>query len=225
MKKVIRTDILPLEVYESRRARIRKQMIALKAKRRVVIAPALSLTFENTKTAWYQIQEMLRAERIVKSKLVQSEINVYNSLVPESDALRATLFIEIPDLHKNRTALDPFITFPNSNSLWIEINNNGKPPLRVFAEFDKEQYSENRVAAVQYITFRFSPADAAAFCKRGSLIKFICGHPANPGETAASPGLRRALASELRPPKSRPTRPSQESSAAARKSRRRQAPR
>lgn len=216
MNRVTRADILPLEVYESRRTRIRKQMIALKAKRRAVIAPSISLTFENTKTAWYQIQEMLRAERIVKSKLVQNEIHVYNELVPEAGTLRATLFIEIADLHKNRAALDPFITFPTSDSLWIEVDNGGEP-LRIAAEFDQEQFSESRVSAVQYITFRFTPAGAAAICKRGSHIRFVCAHAANPGAAPASPQLRRELVSDLRALQARPKRPARKPSAAAQK--------
>jgi len=192
MKPVQRSEILTLGEYESRRPRIQKRIFAVKARRRVTLPPNLSIVFENHDTVLYQIQEMLRAERIVKARAIAHEIRTYNELVPRKDELRATLFVEIPDLHKLRHELDKFVGLPSGKHLWIESGG-----VRVQAAFDTSQYTEKRVSAVQYLTFAFSQEAAAAISKRGAEAELVCDHPANPARVKLSPSLRRELASDL----------------------------
>lgn len=199
MKPVAANEILPLEKYESRRASIRKSMIALKGRRRIFLPPAISIVFENRKTAWYQIQEMLRAERIVKSAAVRHELKTYNDLVPKAGCLRATLFIEIPELHKLKDGLDKFKSLPSDGSLYLQIGEH-----RIEAEFDPEQYSEERVAAVQYITFKIPPAarellKSKSGASKGSIVSLVCDHSANRAKVALSDVALREVRDDLAP--------------------------
>lgn len=210
MKKVTRAELLPLEVYESRRDAVRRRMIALKTRRRAVLPPHISVTFENNKTAWYQIQEMLRAERVVKGAAIRHELNTYNELVPGRGCLRATLFIEIPDLHKLKDRLARYVSLPVDGSLYIQLTPRGARPVNVRARFDPEQYSETRISAVQYITFEF-PADAlAALRARGTTLQLICDHPENRARIPIDGDLRREILADLRP--DAPRRPSRRTS-------------
>jgi hypothetical protein len=198
MKKVTRRDLLSLEEYESKRPSIRKRMIALKARRRAILPPHLSITFENTKTAWYQIQEMLRAERIVKSAAIRHELAVYNDLVPRPGELRATLLIEIADLHKTRSGLEPFLALPASNQLRLEIQTARGERISIPAQFDPDQYSNERISAVQYIRFRFDAAAIAAMRSRASRVAVVCDFPAHRGRVEVGAALRRELMADLR---------------------------
>src|SRR5262245_16547105 len=148
MRRVVRADILPLERYESRRDRVRRRILALKARRRLVLPPHLSLLFENRETVWYQIQEMLRIERIVKPRAVQHEIDTYNALVPRAGCLAATLFIEVPGLHRKPAILSRFVGLAGGDRLWLEAGGE-----RCYARFDESQFSDARIAAVQYLVF------------------------------------------------------------------------
>ncbi|MBI3817352.1 MAG: DUF3501 family protein [Planctomycetes bacterium] len=197
MKKVARADLWPLETYESRRDAIRKKMIALKSRRRVLLPPNISLTFENRGTVWYQIQEMLRAERIVKIAAIRHELRTYNELVPPQNGLRATLFIEIPDLHKLRDALPRFRDLPRLGNIYFEIEPRRGEVIKIPAEFDPEQYSEERVSAVQYLTFRFTREACDALRGRSARLHLVCAHPANRARVPVSAATRRELHSDL----------------------------
>jgi hypothetical protein len=194
MKRVTRAEILPLETYEKKRVGIRKQLIALKDKRRVILPPHLSLVFENRETVWYQVQEILRAERIVRARGVQAELDVYNDLVPAKGCLRATLFVEIPDLQHRPRELQQFLGLPTDRQLWLQIGGD-----RVDAEFDETQYNERQVAAVQYLTFRAGVRAAAALADSKIPAALHCAHPANPASVHLPRGLRKELASDLAP--------------------------
>ena len=90
-------DLLPIEEYEQKREAFRSQIIALKQRRRISLGPLITLVFENHDTLRFQVQEMVRVERIVDPGKVQDELDVYNALLPSQGELSATLLIEIPD--------------------------------------------------------------------------------------------------------------------------------
>ena len=198
MKRVTRSDILPLETYESRRAGVRKRILALKGRRRLILAPHLSLVFENHDTVWYQIQEMLRAERIVKARAIRHEIDTYNELIPPAGALSATLFIEIPGLHHMKEALARFAGLPKKGQLWLRAGGE-----RCFPTFDEDQYSKGRIAAVQYLVFELGAAARAALRDPKSPVEIECAHPANPCRVEVAAELRRELLADLRPARPR----------------------
>src|SRR5215212_2686297 len=102
MKKVELAEILNIAEYEKVRQDFRKRIIELKKKRRVAVGPNVTFVFENHDTVLSQIQEMVRAERLVHDEAIQHEIDTYNQLLPEADELAATMFIELPDQSRIR---------------------------------------------------------------------------------------------------------------------------
>jgi hypothetical protein len=98
MEKIRLSDVKNLVEYEKVRDSMRARIIALKARRRVIVGESISLLFENRETVLFQIQEMVRTERLVQDERVQEEVDAYNALIPGTSELSATLFIEIPGL-------------------------------------------------------------------------------------------------------------------------------
>jgi len=148
MKKIQIPDLKNLHEYELIRDDWRKDIIAVKARRRVLVGPAMSFVFENRLTVLNQIQEMCRAERIVKPEAVQAECDVYNELLPDPGEVAATLFIEIPKIEDVQPALDRLIGLDDGKRLWLEIGG-----TRAYAAFIEGQGREDRIAAVQYVRF------------------------------------------------------------------------
>jgi hypothetical protein len=161
MNKIHLSDVKNLHEYELIRDDWRKSVIAEKARRRVLLGPAMSLVFENRLTVLSQIQEMCRAERIVKPEAVQQEIDVYNELLPDAGELAATLLIEITEERRIQPELDRLIGLTDGRHLLLELGER-----RVFARFLEGQSREDRIAAVQYLRFPVG-GDAAA---RGALL-------------------------------------------------------
>src|SRR5512147_2605136 len=139
MRKIDLSDVKNLHEYELIRGDWRKSVIAEKERRRVLLGPSMSLVFENRLTVLHQIQEMCRAERIVKPEAVQQEIDVYNELLPDAGELAATLLVEIDDAERVREELDRLIGLTDGTHLWIEIGGR-----RVFARFLGGQSREDR---------------------------------------------------------------------------------
>lgn len=148
MKKIEAADVKNLHEYELIRDDWRRDVIAAKARRRVVLGPAVSLVFENRLTVLNQIQEMCRIERIVKPEAVQAEIDVYNELLPGPGEVAATLFIELPARGGVQEELDRFVGLDDGRSVWLEIGG-----TRAYARFLEGQGRADRIAAVQYVRF------------------------------------------------------------------------
>src|SRR3970040_322770 len=100
MQRILRQDVRNVYEYEQLRKQFVAHIIELKKRRRIAVGPQVSFVFENRDTAQLQIQETLRAERILDEDKMQDEMDVYNSLIPPADALSATMFIEIVELRK-----------------------------------------------------------------------------------------------------------------------------
>jgi len=148
MRKIESPAIRNLHEYEIARPDFRRRVIASKSRRRVAVGPLVTLVFENRDTVLFQIQEMLRAERIVDPAKVQDEIDVYNALLPDAGEVAATLFIEITDEARVKPVLDAFIGLDEGRSLWMEMG--GK---RFFATFEAGHGREDRISAVHYVRF------------------------------------------------------------------------
>ena len=148
MKKVIREDILDFETYEDHREEFRKKVMNIKDLRRVHLGHHLTFLFETTETIRYQIQEMVRAEKIVREKDILHEISTYNELLGDNNSLGCTLLIEISDPQSRDELLKKWMGLPQHLYLILE---NGQ---KSYAEFDKRQVGENRVSSVQYLKFQ-----------------------------------------------------------------------
>jgi hypothetical protein len=141
-------DIQNLHEYELARGDTRQRVIDLKKRRRVALGPLMTLVFENRDTVRFQIQEMLRAERIVRPEKVQEEIDVYNELLPERGQVAATLFIEVSDPAAVQSTLDGFVGLDEPGRLVLALG--GRPFPALFAP---GQSREDRISAVHYIRF------------------------------------------------------------------------
>ena len=147
MKRIARQEILDYVTYEEQRKQIRKKIMKIKELRRINVGGVLSFLFENTDTVRYQIQEMIRVERIVKETDIQHEINTYNELLGDSGELGCTLLIEIDDPDEREEKLTQWLDLPRHLYLSLEDES------RIRASFDERQVGDARLSSVQYIKF------------------------------------------------------------------------
>lgn len=158
MKKLTKGDLLNNVDYEKVRNEFRAKTMALKKHRRIILGPNIMLTFENRETMKFQIQEIMRAERMVHIHQIQEELDVYNSILPDENELSATLFIEITDEEHIRPLLNSFIGLTENKSIWLECDEN-----KIFALFEAGREEEDKISSVHYIRFRFTNDDLNAF--------------------------------------------------------------
>ena len=186
MTRVTRAEIEDLNAYDKRREQAISEAITLKAKRRVHLGDHVSLAFECRATVIFQIQEMLRVERIFEEERVLEEIAVYNDLMPGGGELSATLFIEITAQDRVQSDLDALLGL--EQHLWIEIGDD----LRLQAWFEPGHSREDRISAVHYVRFKLTPPMVEAF-RAGAAVTISLDHPHYHARTE----LPRAQAAEL----------------------------
>lgn len=196
MRKVERGEIKDLVAYEKAREGMRAHVIQLKRHRRVAVGPNLTLLFENRETVLFQIQEMVRTERIVDDARIQEEVDVYNALVPDRGELSATLFIEIPELVRMsqdqvRETVNRFQGL-DRDSVWLQVDG-----LRVPARFESGHSKEEKMAAVHYVRFALPEAARAALGAADADVRVVVEHPHYRGEAALAAETRKALREDL----------------------------
>ena len=170
---------------------MRTHVIDLKKRRRVPLGDRISLVFENRETVLFQVQEMVRAERMTSADAIQAEIDVYGRSVPERDELSATMFIEITERDAIRPELDRLIGV--NERLRLRIGEHHAVP----GVFEPGWSREDRIAAVQYVKFPLTPEQAEAF-KGGREPVFIeVDHPNYRASTRMEEAARQELAREL----------------------------
>lgn len=157
MKPLTAADITNLHEYELERPAFRSGVIEKKRRRRVPLGSLMTLVFEDRDTVRFQIQEMLRVERIVQPEKVQHEIETYNALLPGPGEVAATLFIEITDEARVQELLDRFIGLDEPGRLALSVGGGLYPAL-----FAPGQSREDRISAVHYIRFPLREAGRAA---------------------------------------------------------------
>jgi hypothetical protein len=146
-RPIQRSEILDYETYTDRRDEERERILAVKAPRRIHVGDVLTFYFENTATMRYQVQEMMRAERIVKESAIQHEIDTYNNVLGGPGELGCSLFIEIEDPGARRQKLTQWLDLPRHVYVRLEDD------TRVYAQYDSSQVGEERLSAVQYLKF------------------------------------------------------------------------
>ena len=172
MKKITRDEILNIYEYEKVRSQKVEEIIKLKKNRRVFIEPWIHLVFENRETVWFQIQEMIRAERMVKEEEIQQEIDIYNELIPDKNELSITMFIEIPDASERKRILPQLVGI--HDHLYLHIGN--KHTLRAVAdERSKEDYEYGKAAVVHFLKVKFTEEQVEDFKKEQTKIEI--NHP------------------------------------------------
>jgi Protein of unknown function (DUF3501) len=151
MQPVSRASLLDYVSYEERREELRRRALSIKAPRRVHVADVLTFLFENTETVRYQIQEMMRAERIVREADINHELETYNELLGGPGELGCTLLIEIDDPAERSAKLAAWIEMPWH--LYAVVRAAGGGTERVYARFDERQVGEERLSSVHYLKF------------------------------------------------------------------------
>ena len=182
MKRVNRQEILDYVTYEEERDKLRKKIMKIKNLRRINVGGVLSFLFENTDTVRYQIQEMIRVERIVKETDILHEIKTYNELLGNSGELGCTLLIEIDDSEERQEKLIQWLDLPNHLYLSLEDGS------RIRASFDERQIGDSRLSSVQYIKFNTEGKTPVAIGSDLPLLK---------AETALTVDQKKALTEDL----------------------------
>lgn len=158
MEKLIKEDLLDIIEYEKNRTSYRKNIISYKKYRRISLGPNVTLVFENKKTLTFQIQEIMRAERLVHESQIQNEIDVYSSIMPMENELSATLFLEITEEEKIRPILDSFIGLSFGKTIFFEVGDEKIP-----AVFESGREKEDNISSVHYIKFNFNDENKTKF--------------------------------------------------------------
>ena len=192
MKKLSRSDLFSLEAYSAERSDFRARVLAHKAKRRVEIGPHATLYFEDALTMQYQVQEMLRIERIFEADQIQEELDAYNPLVPDGTNLKATFMLEYPEVEERREALARLLGI--EKAVWLEVN--GNPRIRPFANEDLERETSEKTSAVHFLRFELSPQDVSGF-KGENPVRFGIDHEAYSHQIDVSAEVKEALAADL----------------------------
>jgi hypothetical protein len=178
---------------------MRARVIALKAERRISVGDNLTFLFENRETVLYQIQEMVRTERIVDEAHIQDEVDVYNALIPDPGELSATLFIEIPELvhmstQEVRETVNRFQGLDH-DAVWLVVGGE-----RTAARFEGGHSKEEKMAAVHYLRFPLREAARAALPAPGTEVRLVVDHPRYRAEVVVPPALRKQMAEDLGSP-------------------------
>lgn len=193
MKKIELSEVKNIYEYEKIREDFRKYIIDLKKKRRVEVGNRVSLVFENRDTVLFQIQEMMRAERMVDDNEIKFEVDTYNELIPEKNELSATLFIEVDDPQLLRPVLDSFIGLDRGNHVYLEIGNKHK----IYAEFEEGHSKDDRISAVHFIKFKFKPEQIDDFKNFENEVRIVIDHPNYKASSIITPETRKELIKDL----------------------------
>jgi hypothetical protein len=172
MNKVVLSEILDIAQYEKAREAFRRRIIELKKNRRLPVGPIVTFVFENHDTVLFQIQEMMRAERIVDDNAIQHEIDTYNQLLPGENELAATMLIELPDAARVRDEITKFYGANTGDVTYFQVGDGRLPGV-----FDAGQSDGLRISAVQYVRFPFNDAQREAFVTGAEEARLVIEHP------------------------------------------------
>ena len=173
MEKLRRDDLLTLEAYHQKRADMRSKALAHKAPRKLRIGEHAGLYFEDRLTIQYQIQEMLRVERIFEAEGIDEELQAYNPLIPDGNNLKATFMIEYDDVVQRRQALERMHGI--EDRVWARVGDGER--LFAIADEDLERSNETKTSAVHFLRFQFSANDIDAL-RHGADLAFGIDHEA-----------------------------------------------
>lgn len=192
MKKLEAADLLSLESYARERHAFRSRVMQHKANRQLAVGPHLRWCFEDRLTIQYQVQEMLRTERIFEAEGIAEELETYNPLIPDGGNWKVTLLIEFPDAEERRVALEHLKGV--EDRCWIEV----AAHERVFAlaDEDVERENETKTSSVHFLRFELSAAMRRALLA-GAGLSVGVDHSAYQHRLEVPPAVRRALLADF----------------------------
>jgi hypothetical protein len=192
MKKLTRDDLFTLEAYARERPAFRARVLEHKRPRNVAVGPHVTLMFEDRLTIQYQIQEMLRVERVFEAAGVQDELDAYNPLIPDGSNLKATMLIEFPDVDERVRKLQQLHGIEHRIALRV----GDAAPAYAIADEDMDRSNAEKTSAVHFLRFELDASQVAQF-KRGGRIEFVIDHSAYPASVIIDEAARVALAADL----------------------------
>ncbi len=187
-----REDLFSLEEYATERAAFRAKVLAHKKTRRVVLDPHMTLYFEDRLTIQYQVQEMLRIEKIFEAAGIEEELAAYNPLIPDGGNLKATFMIEYPDVAERRVALAKLIGV--EHRVWLRAD--GFDKVYAIANEDLDRSNDEKTSSVHFMRFEFDDAMRDAL-KAGAALAAGCDHPAATIECTVDDTTRDALVADF----------------------------
>ncbi|MDI3323078.1 DUF3501 family protein [Pontibacterium granulatum] len=193
MNKLTRDDLLSLEAYADCRDNFRREVMAHKTNRQVKLGNHIRLLFEDRLTMQYQIQEMLRAERIFEADAIQEELDTYNPLIPDGGNWKATMLIEYDDVEQRRQALAELIGV--ERKVWVRVN--GYEPVYAIADEDLERDNEEKTSSVHFLRFELTPEMQRSVLNIKTGVKMGVDHPQYSVEMAVPEGSRSALMQDI----------------------------
>ena len=193
MARITRESLLTLEAYAKARREYRAKVIAHKKARTVHLGEHVTLTFEDELTMRYQIQEMLRIEKIFEEEGIQDELDAYNPLVPDGANFKATMLIEYEDVDERRDALARLKGV--EDRVWVQVE--GSPRVYAIADEDLERETDEKTSSVHFLRFELGPEMIAAL-KYGVGLGIGVDHPAYQAEVrSVGAETRAALVKDL----------------------------
>ena len=190
---ITRDSLMTLEAYSKVRKAQKAQIIAHRRLRSVQLGEHMNLQFEDEQTVRYQIQEMLRIEKIFEEEAVRSEIEVYAPLVPDGSNWKATVLIEFPDPHERKRELARLIGV--EDRLFVEVE--GHARAYAIADEDLERENDQKTSAVHFARFEFTPAAREAV-RAGAAVRLGCDHRNYPAHVSIAAETLASLAGDLR---------------------------
>ena len=185
-------SLMTLEAYSKWRKAHKGELIAHRKLRTVGLGEHVTLLFESELTMRYQIQEMLRVEKIFEEEGIRSEVESYAPLVPDGSNWKATLLIEYPDENERRRELARLIGV--EDRMFVEVE--GHPRVHAIADEDLDRENDEKTSAVHFVRFELTPAMRAAV-KAGASVKLGCDHTNYPAHVSIAPETLASLTGDL----------------------------
>ena len=192
MAQIAADSLLPLEVYSRERNAYRSRVIAHKKLRTVHAGVHVTLIFEDETTIRYQVQEMLRIERIFEADGIRGELEAYNPLIPDGGNWKATMLIEYPDADERRRRLAELKGIEDRT--WVQVGNHAR--VYAIADEDMERENEEKTSAVHFVRFELERAMRDAL-KRGAGIAVGVDHPNYRASVTVAQDVRASLVADL----------------------------
>lgn len=194
MPQITRDSLMTLEAYAKARPEFRAKVMAHKKNRTIHIGPDVTLIFEDELTMRYQVQEMLRAERIFEEEGIEEELSAYNPLVPDGSNWKATMMIEYPDPSVRGLRLAQLIGIEDRT--WVRVD--GFDPVFAIADEDLERETADKTSSVHFLRFELAPAMVASLQREAGLAMGIDHANYRHQVAAIPPEVRASLLADFR---------------------------
>ena len=192
MPKIDRASLMPLETYAKERNTFRAKVMAHKKHRQIALGAHLTLSFEDELTMRYQVQEMLRVERIFEEAGIHDELDAYNPLIPDGRNFKATMLLEYPDAQDRKQKLAGLIGI--EDKVWVQVE--GCAKVFAIADEDLERENEEKTSSVHFLRFELTE-EMARSAKHGAALSVGVSHPNYTTERQLADDERNALVSDL----------------------------